>query len=202
MFKLAQSTILTGDNIDQLIAHAGELAEQIGGRSIIIEHEKTVDKVKEIRQLYRYSRGIQKTPLVFVVNADSFFITVTNDPWQNAFLKLFEEPNPNIYFILATTTAQKLLPTIKSRGQVIQYGSTATVVERSDWLELTVYDRLKIVAKIKTREEGIELVRAIAATASGDSRFAQALPLISDTLERLVQNGNTRLQLTNLAVNV
>lgn len=200
MSKLAQSTILTGNNIEELIVHARELAYALNGKNILIEHQGKSDKVKEIRELYLFSRGIQTNPMIFIINADSFFVTVTNDPWQNAFLKLFEEPNPNIYFILVTTTPHKLLSTIKSRGQVINHGGSSVEIEKSDWFSISVYDRLKIIAKVKTREEGIAFVKTITATALNDPGCAANLPLLSDTLDRLSQNGNVKLQLTNLAV--
>ena len=202
MSKLAQSTILFGNNIDELINRARELAREMGGQGILIEHQDKGDKTKEIRQLYRFSRGIQKKPLMFIIDTDSFFVTVTNDPWQNAFLKLFEEPGPNIYFVLATTTIQKLLPTIKSRGQIISHRTADAERQVSDWLNISVYDRLKAVAKTKNRGEGMDLVRSIVHVATRDPRYAASLPLISDTLDRLSQNGNVKLQLTNLAVNL
>ncbi|MCL1929768.1 hypothetical protein FWF93_01390 [Candidatus Saccharibacteria bacterium] len=202
MFKLAQSTILAGGDIDGLLARAREIAHKIDGDYILIEHQDKSDKVKEIRELYRFARGVHRQPLVFILQADSFFATVGNDHWQNAFLKLFEEPNPNIYFIIATTAPHKLLPTIKSRGQVIKHGEHITQPENSTWFTLPTYDRLKIVAKIKSREEAIELVQSMAANATKDSSRAKNLPLLSDTLDRLAQNGNVKIQLTNLAVNL
>jgi len=203
MPKLAQSTILVGDDIDQLIDLAKTMSREVDGQHILMKHQDKNDKIKEVRELYRFSRGIQKKPLVFILNADSFFATVTNDPWQNAFLKLFEEPGHNIYFILATTMPQKLLPTIRSRGQIIKHSSpSAKKLEGSNWFTISVYERLKMVAKIKTREEGLKLAKSVATEATGRPEHAKSLPLISDTLDRLTQNGNVKLQLTNLAVNL
>jgi DNA polymerase III delta prime subunit len=202
MFRLAQSTILVGGEIGAVIGRAEEWAREMGGQHVVIEHEKAGDKVREIRELYRYARGVRREPIVFIINADSFFATVTNEPWQNAFLKLFEEPGANIYFAVATTAPQKLLTTIRSRGQVVNLGVGAAEAARTDWFEISVYERLRVVAKIKTREEGVALVQMIAAAAMGDARQAGSLAMINDTLERLVQNGNVKIQLTNLAVNL
>ena len=38
---------------------------------------------------------------------------------QNAFLKLFEEPNPGTHFFLITRSAEVLLPTLRSRLEII-----------------------------------------------------------------------------------
>ena len=203
MRRVGQSTILAGNDIAILMDKARDLARQLDGKSIAVEHLELGDKVKEIRELYRFTRGIASEPLVFIINADSFFATTTNEPWQNAFLKLFEEPNPNIYFILTTTEPHKLLPTILSRGQLIrETNPDANDGDTSNWFNLSIYERLRCVATVKTREAGLTLVRSIAGEALRDAQHAKSLKLVSDTLDRLSQNGNVKLQLTNLAVNL
>ena len=42
---------------------------------------------------------------------------------SNALLKFLEEPHPNLYAVLLTTDAQKLLPTIRSRSQLLHFHS-------------------------------------------------------------------------------
>ena len=44
-----------------------------------------------------------------------------NEQAANAFLKTLEEPSENLYFILTTTEAQLLLPTIQSRVQMMRF---------------------------------------------------------------------------------
>ena len=41
---------------------------------------------------------------------------------QNKLLKIFEEPNENVYYLLSTTNLEKVLPTIRSRCFKIQLG--------------------------------------------------------------------------------
>ena len=48
---------------------------------------------------------------------------------QNAFLKLAEEPPPNVYFMLLCRSAQSLLPTILSRFTVVRLRSEAVYDE-------------------------------------------------------------------------
>lgn len=42
---------------------------------------------------------------------------------QNKLLKIFEEPNENVYYLLSTTNLEKVLPTIRSRCFKIQLGN-------------------------------------------------------------------------------
>lgn len=67
--------------------------------------------IEEIQRLYTTTRASRTEPLVVVVDeADA----MSRDA-QNALLKLLEEPPRNVYFILATHAAHRLLPTILSR---------------------------------------------------------------------------------------
>jgi DNA polymerase-3 subunit delta' len=86
---------------------SGTLDTDIVNGSIIIE---------DIRQLYERTRSKFNKPHVVIIDfADR---TMTHAA-QNAFLKLLEEPQPNIYFILATQNTNGLLPTVLSRCQRI-----------------------------------------------------------------------------------
>ncbi|MDR1917695.1 MAG: DNA polymerase III subunit gamma/tau [Christensenellaceae bacterium] len=59
----------------------------------------------------------------------------------NALLKTLEEPPPHIVFILATTTPQKLLPTVQSRCL------------RFDFRNVTVADIVKVIKSIFAKEK-------------------------------------------------
>jgi DNA polymerase-3 subunit delta' len=61
-----------------------------------------------------------------------------NSNSANAFLKTLEEPNDNTYLILVTSQPSKLLATIRSRCQVIQF-----IPEISEAAELWVTNELK-----------------------------------------------------------
>ncbi len=76
-------------------------------------------KVEAIRELISKSslKPFQAPAKIFVINhADSM-----NDIAQNALLKTLEEPMGRTYFILISYAAEKLLPTIRSRTQVIYF---------------------------------------------------------------------------------
>lgn len=58
--------------------------------------------------------GNAKTVLIFDAHA-------MTEGFANALLKILEEPPPNTYFLLITSQATKLLPTIRSRCQQIEF---------------------------------------------------------------------------------
>lgn len=76
--------------------------------------DKTGITIEQIRELYQTTRT--GTPLTVVVE-DAH--TMSSEA-QNAFLKLLEEPPQNTRFILTATTKSKILPTIRSRSQMIE----------------------------------------------------------------------------------
>lgn len=71
--------------------------------------------IAEIRALYASTRGKSNVQQVIIIDdADK----MTRGA-QNAFLKLLEEPPASVHFILTAHSIQPLLPTIRSRVQII-----------------------------------------------------------------------------------
>lgn len=62
-----------------------------------------IDNIQLKPMVYKYK-------VIFITNAEGI-----NEIAQNKLLKTLEEPNPQVVFVLASTTSEKLLPTIKSR---------------------------------------------------------------------------------------
>jgi len=76
-----------------------------------VNHEKGTITVKRIRELYDQTRSKSLQKQIFIIdNADKMSTGA-----QNAFLKLLEEPNDQVAFILTTHSQSLLLPTIVSR---------------------------------------------------------------------------------------
>lgn len=70
--------------------------------------------VERVRALYTETRSkLDGLHLVVIDDADTM-----NHVAQNSLLKLLEEPNPSIAFILTSHSPDKLLPTIRSRCQL------------------------------------------------------------------------------------
>lgn len=57
---------------------------------------------------------------VFLVNAADSVTGIGCDVWQNKLLKTLEEPTPNTYIFIGVTDAESLLPTVRSRCQVLK----------------------------------------------------------------------------------
>lgn len=120
-----------------------------------------IDNIRELKDTVAYMplSGKYKVYIIDEVHM------LTNEA-SNALLKTLEEPPPHAVFILATTEAHKVIPTIKSRCQhfVFKKISSRGIVEQ-----------LKKIAddeKIKYTEEGLFL---IADSADGSMRDAQSV---------------------------
>jgi len=92
------------------------LAVELGSQSYTLESadEKNSITIEQIRQLYSATRTGGKLTIII---KDSHQM---GREAQNAFLKLLEEPPENTHFILTTSHIDSLLPTIRSRSQVIE----------------------------------------------------------------------------------
>ena len=102
---------------------------------------------------------------------------LTTQAW-NAFLKTLEEPPPNTIFVLATTEAQKVLPTVVDRCHRFDFGRQSV-------------DQLTVVLQRVADEEQIEIapdaLALIARHATGSFRDALG------TLEQLVTYTGTSI---------
>jgi DNA polymerase-3 subunit gamma/tau len=89
---------------------------------------------------------------------------------QGALLKVFEEPEPNVFFVLCTTDPEKLLPTIVSRSLELRY-STVKKDEMLPYLQ-KILDK----SKLNIPEEEIEKnLLAICDRSHGHMRNAMML---------------------------
>lgn len=93
--------------------------------------------IYDIRKLYELTRGKSITRRVIIIDTHGRPFTTGA---QNAFLKLLEEPPVNTSFIIAVHSLDQLLPTIKSRAQIVQLPAI-TAQQSSDLLDhLKVFD--------------------------------------------------------------
>jgi len=120
-----------------------------------------VDNIRNLRERVNYAPG-EARHKVYIIDEVHMLTT----PASNALLKTLEEPPPHVIFILATTEAHKVLPTIMSRCQ------------HFDFRRISQTD---IVAKLTRicEQEGIsmdsEALRLIAKSATGSLRDAENL---------------------------
>lgn len=120
-----------------------------------------IDEIRDLREKVNYAPNLARYKVYII---DEFHM-LTKEA-SNALLKTLEEPPPHVIFILATTEAHKVLPTIMSRCQRFDF-------RRISQQDLT--DKLAQIGKaegINIKPEGLRL---IARSATGSLRDAENL---------------------------
>ena len=137
-----------------------------------------VEEIREIRDKVHFQPA-QNRRKVYIIDEAHMLTREAS----NAFLKTLEEPPAHVIFILCTTEADRILPTILSRCQ------------RYDFRRLpgqTIYDRLAYI----TDQEGVavqpDALRMVARNAGGSMRDALNM------LEQLAVSADREITLTDV----
>lgn len=99
----------------------------------IIEPENNIIKKQQIQDLQtEFSKtSIEPGPKVYIIkDIETIHINAAN-----SLLKFLEEPFPNIHAILTTSNINRLLPTIISRSQVVQFNSLNPEIIKKEMME-------------------------------------------------------------------
>ena len=135
---------------------------------------RSVDDIRELRERVSYAPP-EGTWKVYILDEAHM---LTREAW-NAFLKTLEEPPPNTVFVLATTEAHKVMPTIVDRCQRFDFARPSP-------------DEIAIVLRRTAEAEGIAVddgaVGAIARAANGSFRDALG------TLDQLVAYSGNEIE--------
>lgn len=121
--KFPQSLLITGKDGVGLLSVAKYISEHNKVKPIIIlpekddrvDIEKGIITIDIIRRLYADTRTKINSKRIYIID----YAERMNHQSQNAFLKLLEEPNDDIYFILLSHSKEALLPTVLSRVQIL-----------------------------------------------------------------------------------
>jgi DNA polymerase III subunit gamma/tau len=154
-----------------------------------------IDQIRELREMVRYAPASSRYKVVILDEAHQL-----TDEASNALLKTLEEPPERVVFILATTRAEDLVETIKSRAQLFQFRSL-TFQEISGQIEHIVKaENLKIdsgaVAVLARAAEGslrdglslLEQAMAYAGDSISDAQVRELLGVVAEsTLDDLVE---------------
>jgi DNA polymerase-3 subunit gamma/tau len=135
----------------------------------------SVDDIRELRERVAYA-PVSGRHKVYILDEAHMLST---QAW-NAFLKTLEEPPPNTIFVLATTDAQKVLPTVVDRCHRFDFGRPTA-------------DQIATVLQRAAEAEGIDLpdaARALIARRAGGS-FRDAL----GDLEQIVTYAGEKVEL-------
>jgi len=137
---------------------------------------------------------------------------------QNAFLKLFEEPTPNTHFFLLIESADRLLPTLKSRLFILSTEKKAILEnDAKSFLEGSTGERLAHVKKIsdsisqkkKGKDSAFDFLDTLEVFLEGRLRKEKSKALLR-SLSVLVKNRNymhdrsssVKIILDNVAINI
>ena len=138
----------------------------------------SVDDIRELRESVAYA-PVSGRHKVYILDEAHMLST---QAW-NAFLKTLEEPPPNTIFVLATTDAQKVLPTVVDR------------CHRFDFQRPTAEQIASVIRRAAGAEQieiPDEAVAVIARSATGSFRDALG------TLEQLVTYSGTTVVLADV----
>ncbi|MGD0794764.1 MAG: DNA polymerase III subunit gamma/tau [Dehalococcoidales bacterium] len=117
-----------------------------------------IDEIRDLREKVNYAPNMARRK-VYIIDE----VHMLTKEASNALLKTLEEPPPHVVFILATTEAHKLLPTILSRCQ------------RFDFHRHTLANMVNALSRV-CQSEGIkidsEALKLIARAATGSLRDA------------------------------
>jgi DNA polymerase III subunit gamma/tau len=135
---------------------------------------RSVDDIRELRDRVGFAPAAGKSKVYILDEAHM----LTREAW-NAFLKTLEEPPPSTVFVLATTEAHKVMPTIVDRCQRFDFARPAPE---------QIAEVLRRVAQAESIEIADGAVAAVARAASGSFRDALG------TLDQLVAYGGKRIE--------
>jgi DNA polymerase III delta prime subunit len=175
----------------------------------LLLQRKTV-KIDDIRELTEYARTgpVSASWKIIVVEAAD---TMTPEA-ANSFLKTLEEPAPNVLIILTTVRPSKMLGTILSRCQKLEfYGEEAVNDEASQGVasQILGLDRMDI-PQILSFSESISEMENIGEVLNGalyeirakidatSVKWFRALKEMFHAVSSLERHGNKRLTLDNM----
>lgn len=129
-------------------------------------------------------------------------------------LKLLEEPPPKTFFLLTANNISNVLPTVRSRCQIIKIKNKPNLTiseaeEIENFLNMKMGRKLLLIDKITTRERAINFLKNLITyieikrkNQPNHLANAKIIELAKNALIAIGSNGNIRLQLTKIVVNL
>lgn len=187
--------LIVGNNIEAIKIKTEELAKKYNAKIL----EYPLIKIDDVRNLNNFLRLTVTEPTIILTRN----IEEAGTEALNAFLKNLEEPQENLYFVLTTSSIQKVLPTIVSRCQIIQIRNSKPEIRNEDsekFLEMTTGQRFAFFDRMKERDEAKIFVESLIFFLHHMKNFKN-MEILLQTRTCLKSNGNVNLQLTNLVIN-
>lgn len=187
---------------------ASQAKEWVSGKakdakSVVLEFPvKTVKDTETLKK--SVSLSYAKPTLIYLSN-----IELASLPAQNALLKMIEEPQKNICFVLHTTNKEKVIETIKSRCKIEMLTHRVEATQDTtaqEFYTLNTPKRLAVISKISKRPEAKEFLEKVIRV--GHTKLKNG-DNVGDILEQAVMttnaidaNANIALQLTNFVIHI
>lgn len=144
------------------------------GTQLIEDYENGSVVIEDIRALYDQTRSKFTSSQLFIIDCGDRPMTPGA---QNAFLKLLEEPQPNVHFIIATHRPELLLPTVLSRCQRVTIQPISTQQTNGLLDSLNISDPTKR-ARIMFIAEG--LPAEISRLATDEAYYLERVETVQD----------------------
>lgn len=200
LIKILLSKLLNIDYEKRDIAHINYIC--ISPQDV--KKEISISQIREVKQLLSTTAKDQSSHrVVHIKNGEELSLQASN-----ALLKELEEPPPKTVFIIQTTNYQVLLPTIRSRAQLLMLNTSKNAavnksVPSNSFSTKTSYNKLKAVYVAINENQHKQLLQDITYEIRGESSILGDVEQLQACLqaERYIkQNLNPRLVLENLAL--
>ena len=148
-----------------------EFAKMLGcnaGATMLVEPEGASIKIDQAREVIEFCQlAHTETSRMIVIDQ----MEKMNPQAANALLKVFEEPPPGTYFVLLSPSPSSVLTTIRSRSQILRFGSLCpkqlkqAKPEVPDWILQSSGGRLDRVEALQNedllalRSQALNLIR-------------------------------------------
>jgi DNA polymerase-3 subunit gamma/tau len=137
-----------------------------------------IDEIRSLREKANYAPSLARYK-VYIIDE----VHMLTEAACNALLKTLEEPPPHVIFVLATTEAHKVLPTIVSRCQRFNFRR----LRQPD-----IVDKLKLICKKEKIHIEVPSLELIARAATGSLRDAENI------LQQMIAYYGNRIELDQI----
>ncbi len=172
----------------------------------LIRSDRLIKSIADSRALIKDNSLKILTPTAIVIKN----IDQATEEALNSMLKEIEEPQANITFIFTSIFAQKVIPTILSRCQIINLSNVNDSYDDTGetFVQADTGKRFFIASQIKKREDAIKFVGDLIVSMSKklakdpNITYSQNVDICNQVLYNLNKNANVLLQMTILVISL
>jgi DNA polymerase III delta prime subunit len=193
------SYLFVGTNTEKLFQEIQAVSRKEQGR--LIEFDcKTIEQVRDLKHFV--SLSTREKQFIYLPS-----VHLASEAAQNALLKTLEEPQENITFLLTAEVEDKVLPTVRSRCEIIRIQHTVSADALNkfrEFMQKSGGEKLKLISEINKREDAEAFLKAIIEGGSmllkDNPNTYRIVENAQTALERIEGNANVQIQLTNFVV--